>query len=460
MPLKEATERVLQFENSIKRLDSLTKHINQNSSDIKTEIHASVSQCLEYLRCRELSLLNQVDQMLRAQEETLQRQQAKLSQALGILQTGLSMTLDGAVSERQLTSTLEKLKTIELAPTETPSISFKADHENLHESILTYGRLDGKDFPLMTVCGNQGNMSTSLSQHVEEYKDVEHCVFFKKSDEMKRDQTSAVNINFVGPQLSNRIEDWLVTKIPSTKSEDSKIPARLLPVAHPSNLTEPGNNLFPGLSSNSTTGSSSNRNWLSLTEQNADLKEEHGLEILNNSCTQEAAAKTRPIGTIDKSCAAFVQPIGTTLKGWLSYGSEGSSSLSSPVSKPAPTDNKMWLLQTCQQLTSLNDLKHKDLFHQIDKEPSSWLYSRSYKKQVTCQEGQDGANLFSHISKDKEYWLQKQSQTQSTGKNENIENSNDEKSSDTITSCYRKTCAKDIEEILPFTSTTRHLYFN
>ena len=56
---------------------------------VKCEIQVSVSRQLEYLRNRELHLLEQVEVVQAAQEELLSQQQDSLHQALGGLHTSL-----------------------------------------------------------------------------------------------------------------------------------------------------------------------------------------------------------------------------------------------------------------------------------------------------------------------------------------------------------------------------------
>uniref|UniRef100_A0A0B6Y7F5 Nuclear receptor coactivator 4 N-terminal domain-containing protein n=1 Tax=Arion vulgaris TaxID=1028688 RepID=A0A0B6Y7F5_9EUPU len=366
MSLNEVQDKVLQLEGAIKRLDTVKRHLNQNASDIKGEIHSSVSRNLECLRSREVTLLLQVDQVLRVKEETLQHQQARLNQTLGVLRTGLSMILDHTASERQLAETLEKLNRIELSPEETPYISFRADHVNLRESILTYGRVDASGLPPLIAFDN--NPSASLPRHVEEYEDVDHHIFYKTLEEVKRAKTSASSISVTIPKLSNRVEDWLQKKVPisSYKTGAADTTAKQRPATRPSLLAKSCDLPSVCLSGTSTPGGSCSLNsWLSLIKRHADLEEEHDFEIFDNSCSQK---EIFPLVKND-------------LKSWLFDGSGCASKFSSTFFNHVPTDTKFWLAQARQQLTSLEELKHKDFFQDISRETSTWLRSRAHVKQ-------------------------------------------------------------------------------
>lgn len=77
---------------------------------------------------------------------------------------------------------------MELSPEETPYISFRADHVELRDSIMNYGRVDANGLPLITAFDDPENPSASLPRHVEEYEDADHHVFYKTVEEIKRSQ--------------------------------------------------------------------------------------------------------------------------------------------------------------------------------------------------------------------------------------------------------------------------------
>ncbi|KAH9520023.1 hypothetical protein Btru_071493 [Bulinus truncatus] len=395
MAMNDAKDRVCQLENAIRKLDLVKKHLNRNASDIKAEIHASVSRNLECLRGREVSLLSQVDQVLGIKEETLQQQQARLNQALGVIQTGLCMALEDASSEKKLADTLKKLDKVELSPEETPYISFRADHLGLRESILNYGRVDANGLPLITAFDDPGNPSASLPRHVEEYEDVDHHFFYKTLEEVRRSQNPGSCITVTIPKLSNRVEDWLQKKLPTTSAPDSITkPVQPSPAVRPCTLTRVGDVPTAGMSRSSTPGSScSLNNWLNTIKQHVDQEEEHDFEIIDHS------------GPVKVSKEA-VGRYNINLKLWLAPYSQMSEENGGNFFKHISKDKKIWLQQFHQQVTSLNELPQKDMFSHISKDMSTWLRSRVHAKNTSTEKS--GHNFFSHISKDTNLWLLKQ----------------------------------------------------
>ena len=59
-------------------------------SQIKYQIHTSISRHLETLREREVRLLEEVDGAVAEKEEVIQRRQARLNKALGVLHSSLA----------------------------------------------------------------------------------------------------------------------------------------------------------------------------------------------------------------------------------------------------------------------------------------------------------------------------------------------------------------------------------
>lgn len=82
------------------------------NTQIKSQIHTSISRHLETLRNREVWLLGQVDTVLGVKEEVLHQQQARLNKTLGILHSSLahatSSTDDDDTATKHLTHALEE----------------------------------------------------------------------------------------------------------------------------------------------------------------------------------------------------------------------------------------------------------------------------------------------------------------------------------------------------------------
>ena len=79
-------------------------------TQVKSQIHTSISRHLETLRNREVWLLGQVDTVLGGKEEVLHRQQARLNKALGVLHSGLThaTSCDDETAAKHLVHALEE----------------------------------------------------------------------------------------------------------------------------------------------------------------------------------------------------------------------------------------------------------------------------------------------------------------------------------------------------------------
>ncbi|RUS91896.1 hypothetical protein EGW08_000298 [Elysia chlorotica] len=421
MDFTEVKERVNQLEGAIKRLDSVRKHLSRNASDIKSEIHASVSRNLECLRGREVSLLGAVDQVLALKEDTLQGQQARLNQALGVLHTSLSMAGLADADRQQLADTLHRLNKVELSPEETPYISFRANHLGLREAILSYGRVDANGLPLVTAFEDPSKPSASLPRHLEEYEDVDHHVFYKTLGHSQAGKTPGTKINVTIPKLSTRVEDWLQHKASRACADECFRAAR------PSSLPQQVRS-EPGTASSTPGSSCSLNNWLSLIKQHADLEEEHDFEITDNSVSLLEAPG---LSTPGKVSSSQLVPVETDYTAWLHGAARASSRSAGELFKHIPSDPKVWLAQAYSQLRELSVTygkeKTMDMFAHISKESTVWLQpgtaANNERAPAANTKGlgrKDGStetsvapklNLFSHISTNADDWLNRKGKT-------------------------------------------------
>lgn len=427
MDFTEVKERVSQLEGAIKRLDSVRKHLSRNALDIKSEIHANVSRNLECLRGREVSLLGAVDQVLAVKEDTLQGQQARLNQALGVLHTSLSMVGTADADRQQITETLDRLNKVELSPEETPYISFRADHLGLREAILSYGRVDANGLPLVTAFEDPSKPSASLPRHFEEYEDVDHHVFYKTLGHSQAGRVPGTSINVTIPKLSTRVEDWLQKKVVPTPpasegscraARPSTLPQRVRSEAGPAAST-------PG-------SSCSLNNWLSLIKQHADLEEEHDFEITDNTASLFDMRSTPVSAKSSPAQHLRAKPLDSSV--WLHKQAKNHGKPSSNVFKHIPSDPKVWLVQAYNQMKKLTVASNKetssDLFAHISKDSATWLIRGAPAKTGSCCVSASGqktlrqrentsqasginarSNLFSHISSKTDDWLHKETKS-------------------------------------------------
>ncbi|KAK3091891.1 hypothetical protein FSP39_023479 [Pinctada imbricata] len=198
-----------QIENTIKDIDSVKRQLQQNSSEVKSQIQTNVSRHMEALRNREVWLLNQVEVLQSAKEEVLHEQQARLNKQLGLLQSKLAGSMQAL-----------KLDTGDLKPEESPYVTFRSDSAKLREVINGYGKVDVNGLP-HAVFVQPGDPATSLPRHFEEYEDADHHVLYKTVEEVKRSQANNYCVEISMPKLSPRKEDWLAHPSTTTASSES-----------------------------------------------------------------------------------------------------------------------------------------------------------------------------------------------------------------------------------------------
>lgn len=394
-------KRITDLEQAIQRLDFVKRHLNQNSSEIKTQIHTSISRHLETLRNREVWLLDQVDTVLVGKEEVLQQQQARLNKALGILHSSLTHATgsgDDETATRHLVQALEELNTTELKAEETPYIAFRADQVALRESILSYGRVDANGMPLLSAFADEDKPSASLPRHVEEYEDTEHHLFYKALQDGK---ASAASIRVAMPKLSSRVEDWLQRPILqlTTAAGEAKSPASET-VGTPMSQT-----------------TCAIQNWLSEIKHNPDLEDDDDFEIVDHSGSSQRESpldeEVKPIVALDEEeMLDMFSHIPRDRRQWLLKGSSARCSSTAEEDLRAffqhiPQDTNMWLATARKQLESLDELKGGGWFCHIPKETATWL-KRAHDKRAAGSLQAAIPDMFAHISRDKSVWLKKE----------------------------------------------------
>lgn len=391
-------KRIGELEHAIQRLDFVKRHLNQNSTEIKSQIHSSISRHLETLRNRELRLLEEVDTVVGGKEEVLHRQQARLNKALGVLHSSLAHAATAGADEetaaKHIVQALEQLNSTDLKAESTPHVAFRADHVALRESILNYGRVDAKGLPLMTAFSADNKPSASLPRHLEEYEDTEHHIFYKALQ-------GSNQVRVTMPKLSSRVEDWLQR-----------------PILQFSATAEPPRT--PGSENAGTPVSQTTcaiQNWLSQIKHNPDVEEEDDFEIVDHSGSSQRESpmeeeKLLPECGNPETFVSMFHHIPRDVHLWLLQGSVPTIGPSDEelcaFFKHIPRDMSMWLIKARNQLESLDELKHGSWFRHIPTEMSTWL-RRSHDRQASVTTQSSMPEMFSHISKDKSKWLRKES---------------------------------------------------
>jgi len=384
MSLELAKERICQLEDAIRRLDSVQIHLTKNASEICKEIQGSINFGIDCLQNRKLHLLKEVDNVRLTKEESLQQQQARLKQAVNILLTAVTLVTENPASEKHLADTLDRLTQLELSPEETPYISFRVDHLQTREHLLSYGRVDANGLPLANAFEDPDKPSASLPRHLEEYDDCDHHVFYKTLQEIKKpDISTSIKVNI--PRLSQRTEDWLL-KNESIKSHVKRLNNPIRPsTLKAQNATNGSTSPLSGSQYEDSGNSCSLNNWLSQIKHHSDLEEEHNFEIVDN--TYKGKASSPDLQKWLKPVGASISPYSTNIFGHINK------------------DSKNWLMNVYSQLASVesNVVKEEknDMFEHISREPSSWLRSRASRHSSLS----DGQDFFGHISKDRTQWL-------------------------------------------------------
>ncbi|XP_036402014.1 nuclear receptor coactivator 4 isoform X2 [Megalops cyprinoides] len=141
--LRQCMQARSQLETAIAGVTRAEAMLRDNSREVKSQLHSCISRHLEFLRSREVWLLEQIDIVQQLKEEALQQQLQQLHWLRGQFDT-LIHQLENSNSydlANQLTSCLEKLSTLNLKPEETPEMSFQADVLSLRQAITSFGTI-------------------------------------------------------------------------------------------------------------------------------------------------------------------------------------------------------------------------------------------------------------------------------------------------------------------------------
>ncbi|XP_070187590.1 uncharacterized protein [Littorina saxatilis] len=391
--VEKVKRRIEDLEQAIQRLDYVKRHLNQNSSQIKSQIHTSISRQLETLRQREVWLLEQVDTVVGGKEEVLHGQQARLNKALGILHSSLTHAAhsDDEAATRHLVLALEQLSNTELKAEETPYIAFRAEQAALRESILSYGRVDSNGLPFLSAFNEEDEPSASLPRHLEEYEDSEHHVFYKT---LQDGMPGGSSIRVTMPKLSTRVEDWLLRPVLQLSTSNPEVQSPTSERA--------------GTPASQT--SCSIQHWLSQIKHNPDGEEDEDFEIVDHSGSSHRASPVeeeyKPLAPVcQEEYVDVFRHIPRDMRLWLLQGGN-----SGPVEEDLhtffrhiPTDTSVWLATARRQLETLDELKRGGWFRHIPTEMSTWLRRAHDKRASGAQSAMP--DMFAHITRDRNTWL-------------------------------------------------------
>nr|XP_023826180.1 nuclear receptor coactivator 4 isoform X4 [Salvelinus alpinus] len=141
--LRQCVQARSQLEEAIGGVTRAEAQLKDNSREVKSQLHTCISRHLEFMRSREVWLLEQINLVEQLKGEALQAQLHQLHCLRGQFDI-LIHQLENSNSNNlanQLTSCMEKLSSLNLTPEETPEMSFQADTRSLRQAITSFGTI-------------------------------------------------------------------------------------------------------------------------------------------------------------------------------------------------------------------------------------------------------------------------------------------------------------------------------
>ncbi|XP_041723024.1 nuclear receptor coactivator 4 isoform X2 [Coregonus clupeaformis] len=214
--LKQCVQARSQLEEAIGGVMRAEAQLKDNSREVKSQLHTCISRHLEFLRSREVWLLEQIDLVEQLKGEALQAQLHQLHRLRGQFDI-LIHQLENSNSNNlanQLTSCMEKLSSLNLTPEETPEMSFQADTRSLRQAITSFGTIATQHMevgPVLNIIPQSSNTSEQpwLQQSCPIAAKKQRVDSAPLADWLlgNRPVTTAP----VGYQSSKNPQDWLIT---------------------------------------------------------------------------------------------------------------------------------------------------------------------------------------------------------------------------------------------------------
>ncbi|KAI1894454.1 hypothetical protein AGOR_G00115980 [Albula goreensis] len=212
--LRQCVQARSQLETAIAGVTRAETALRDNSREVKSQLHSCISRHLEFLRSREVWLLEQIDIVQQLKEETLHQQLQQLHWLRGQFDI-LIHQLENSSSHdlaNQLTICLEKFSSLNLKPEETPDMSFQADVRSLRQAITSFGTIATQQMEVTS-------SSPSKSLSTEKPWLQQSCPIAAKKQKVEPDWgtpladwllgTQPVSSGQVGYQSSKNPQDWL-----------------------------------------------------------------------------------------------------------------------------------------------------------------------------------------------------------------------------------------------------------
>ncbi|XP_029525548.2 nuclear receptor coactivator 4 isoform X1 [Oncorhynchus nerka] len=215
--LRQCVQARSQLEEAIVGVTRAEAQLKDNSREVKSQLHTCISRHLEFMRSREVWLLEQIDLVEQLKGEALQTQLHQLHCLRGQFDI-LIHQLENSKSNNlanQLTSCLEKLSSLNLTPEETPEMSFQADTRSLRQAITSFGTIATQHMevgPVLNIVPQKSNTSEQswLQQSCPIAAKKQSVTSVPLSDWLLGNRP--VTTTPVGYQPSKNPQDWLIPR--------------------------------------------------------------------------------------------------------------------------------------------------------------------------------------------------------------------------------------------------------
>ncbi|XP_064788297.1 nuclear receptor coactivator 4 [Oncorhynchus masou masou] len=215
--LRQCVQARSQLEEAIGGVTRAEAQLKDNSREVKSQLHTCISRHLEFMRSREVWLLEQIDLVEQLKGEALQTQLHQLHCLRGQFDI-LIHQLENSNSNNlanQLTSCMEKLSSLNLTPEETPEMSFLADTRSLRQAITSFGTIATQHMevgPVLNIVPQKSNTSEQswLQQSCPIAAKRQSATSVPLSDWLLGNRP--VTTTPVGYQPSKNPQDWLIPR--------------------------------------------------------------------------------------------------------------------------------------------------------------------------------------------------------------------------------------------------------
>ncbi|XP_027862108.1 nuclear receptor coactivator 4 isoform X5 [Xiphophorus couchianus] len=208
--MKLCQEAQDQLEDAIGSVLKAEQQLRDNAREVRSELQSCMSRQQEALRCREVWLLGQIELLESLKTETLQHQLHQLHRLRGqfeVITHQLQNSNNNNDLSNQLTSCMEKLTSLSLAPEETPEMRFHADSRSLRQAITSFGSIAAQ--------AEEGVASWSPAPQRTQ---VQSCSLGARQQQLEAaalgdwllGKRPASSSSLIGYQASKNPQDWLL----------------------------------------------------------------------------------------------------------------------------------------------------------------------------------------------------------------------------------------------------------